>query len=175
MKTFLVLLILIFCCAPINKSVVGQAPPIEHDTIKKALPALQKEISPAEEAKYLLAINKIERKYQIRSWKLQEKYEIYPIGMFPFFCLSKEVQCQVYPSNLKIIFLRTKYLSIGECKTDHLQIAVLHCTKGKIPWARIYTMHFLALDSNKIWQEEKKPISVTTILTNREGIYALQK
>jgi hypothetical protein len=172
MKT--ILLAMLVCCAPINKSILKQDP-VKPSDIKTSS---QIEMPIIEESKCLSALSQIERKYQIRSQKNEETFEIYPIQMFPFFCLSNMIQCKICPPKARVVYLRSRNISVkeyAEDKTLHLQVAILHKTKGKIPWARIYTLHFLMLNSNNIWQEEKRPVSVTTVLANQEKeIYKLQ-
>ena len=163
-------------CAPINHTVMGQETNVKIDSVPKNVETIK---TPIDENKYLPALNKLERKYQIRSVQLKETYQIFPIVMYPFFCLPKETVCSICPPNIRTLYLKQGSIVIREYSEGvsyHLQVAFLHSTQGRTPWARIYTLHFMRFDANgNCWKEEKNPISVTMILTDREkGIYAAQ-
>jgi len=178
MKALLAILTVMMCCAPINLSLMEQAPTIKKDSAM-AVKSIPREIveCPVNENKYLPALNRLERKYQARCLQTHERYEFFPIQMYPFFCLKQEESLRLCPPGAKMIVLRDKKVYLKEYvqdKTTHIQVAVLIRTRGKTPRARVYTMHSMVLDSNSIWREDQKPIVVTTILTG-SGTYYVPK
>lgn len=159
----LTFLLLFVCCIPANKIAMDIQEPL-----KQIVPKNDLSYEPVDEFICYRALQKIRSKYE----KLpNEHFEFYPTFMFPFSWLNDTI---TIPPNYRDIYLINNNLSVRVYKTHdqvHLQVAVLHYVRSKIdPWARIYTLFFMCLDSVKGWQEERDPASVVTVI-KKDGTY----
>ena len=127
-------------------------------------------------------LNKVKRKLNKQQWlysqtsKGQYYFEIYPVSMFPFFCLDKKDT--VDADKYHIVFSEDCETNIGvfldRFSMDHIQIAVLQYIKvGSLkPYCRTYMLFsFRKNFATKEWESERTPFTVTMVYNARTGYY----
>jgi hypothetical protein len=106
--------------------------------------------------------------------KDQYYYEIFPVIMFPFFCVPADSVKKLQP--YKALYLQGTAigLHLDEDSIKHIQIAVLSFTQeGLAPKIKVYTLYFYKQVMANEWNEDRFPLVVTLFL-KEDGSYMVK-